>query len=155
MRPQFRRRMPATVVAGEPNAAHHVRLEEAQPVGVADLLEWLRLEDAEVVDEHVDLRESLDGARAAFRARKIGRPALDSCARQLGAQPLHGRVDTRARAPVHDHPRAFACERTRDGESDAGRRARHERLFRRQSQVHCASRLQVGFVVMALSLTIP
>ena len=43
------------VGAGEAHPAHNVDLEEPHPIRVRDVLERLRLKDAHVVDEDVDL----------------------------------------------------------------------------------------------------
>ena len=58
MRPQLRRFIPARNRRAQAHAAQHVDLEKPQPVGVGDLLERLRLEDAEVVDDDFDVREA-------------------------------------------------------------------------------------------------
>ena len=57
---------PGQVVPRQPHAAQHVRLEEAEPVGVGDLGKGLGLEDTDVVDEDRDLRNGGRQRRAAF-----------------------------------------------------------------------------------------
>ena len=73
MRPQFARLIAGQVQARQADAAQHVDLEEAQPVVVGDVLERLRLEDAEVVDEDLDAGMPPDerlGRRGACSGRR-------------------------------------------------------------------------------------
>ena len=54
MRPNPCSTMCGRSASGKPHTAHHIGLEETQPVGVGNFEERLRLEDAEIVDEDVD-----------------------------------------------------------------------------------------------------
>src|SRR3569623_346218 len=55
------------VMAREAHAAHHVGLKEPQPIRVADIGEWLRLDEAEVADEDIYCGHAGEEHGAALR----------------------------------------------------------------------------------------
>ncbi len=60
------------IVATESHAAHDVDFEHAHPLRIGNFLEWFEVEDTDVVDEDVDLRELLHGGAHAFNGAQIG-----------------------------------------------------------------------------------
>src|SRR5207247_1453477 len=63
----------------------------------------LRLEDAEVVDQHVDLPQLADQRLAAFAAAQIGCDPGDGRAGKLMFQLVHRAADSRLRPAIHRH----------------------------------------------------
>ena len=68
--------------------------------------------------------------------REIAHRAAQLGVRIVLGDARNGFVDTRLRAPVHDHRRALACERACDREADAERGAANERGFPVELQIH-------------------
>ena len=138
MRPQLRAFMPAEVGAAQPHAAQDVDLEEAPPVLVGDLLERLRLEDAEVVDQDVDVgKRSRQGRSTASAVAEVAGEALDLRARMQGGGMLaHGGVDVASDRPLTMTRAPSRGELAGDGEADALGRAGDESGLVVQFQVH-------------------
>jgi hypothetical protein len=127
------------VVAGEPNAAHDVALEEAHPVRVRDLEEGLWLEDAHVVDEDVELREGGDHPLATLGTAHIGGDALDAGLAHHRAQPGKRLIDPLLSAAVDDDSSTLAGERRGGRKADAGGRAGDESTLAGESEIHGSS----------------
>jgi hypothetical protein len=113
-------------VPREPDPAQHVVLKEPQPIFIAYLDEWLRLENAHVIDEQIDVRISGDHLFATLRRADIRRDALDLGAGDLPSQLIDRGLDARLLASVDRDARALAGKRLCRGESDSGRRAADE-----------------------------
>ncbi len=112
-------------MAAQPHAAHEVHLDEPLPVLVGNGLERLGLEDAQIVDQDVEVGVTGDGlvharsrAEVACQAHEIGPGA---------GQPAQCFLHPRLRAAVHDHRRTLTGQRLGDGEADPGGRARDQR----------------------------
>jgi hypothetical protein len=110
---------PGQVVAREPDAGQHVDLPVALPRGVVDLQHRDRAEDAEVVDEDVDVGERGEQLLRALGGGDVGGDARDARAGELAAQLLHHAVHARPVAPVDDGVRAAAREPRHDRAPDA------------------------------------
>ena len=98
------------IVARQANPAHDVGLEEAQPVGVGNLLEWFGLEDPQVVDQDVHVRDLPDQPGRSIGRGQIGRDAQHvrrACSGRT-PQPLHRCPDTLRTAAVNDDRCPFA-----------------------------------------------
>jgi hypothetical protein len=79
--------------------------------------EILRAEDADVVDEDVDIRIRGDQLRAPFRRGEVAREARSGSL--LAAQPLLRGIDALLAAAIDDHVRAGRNEALGGGEADA------------------------------------
>jgi hypothetical protein len=88
-------------VARQANSAQHVGLEEAQPVFVGDLLEGLGFEDAEVVDEDVDLGQLCDHVAAALGLSEVQRDAVDAGSGDIRLDSRHRLFDAPPGAAVY------------------------------------------------------
>ncbi len=77
IRPQPRSFMRGQIVPAQAHAAEHVDLEEAKPIGIRNLLEGFGLEDAEIVDQDLDVRVFGDDLVHAFAGSQVGREAFD------------------------------------------------------------------------------
>ena len=102
-------------MAGEPDAAHNVDLEEPHPVGVGDLLEGLRLEDPDVVDQDVHVGDLANQILHAVGGGQVGIHARDLAAASQAPDLLHGLLDplpvrplTTTEAPSRYSPAAAA-----------------------------------------------
>ena len=84
---------PADVVAGQPDAGHHVDVPVALPQLVGDVEQRHRAEDPEVVDEDVDRGQRLEQRGRAVGGRDVGGGALEARVRLLGPQLRDDRVD--------------------------------------------------------------
>jgi hypothetical protein len=93
-------------VPGQPDPAHDVDFEHPGPIGVLDVKEALRVIDAEIVDEDVDLGELLHQRGAARRIAEIERCGVHLGRRRSLLDFRHGLADHRLIAPVDDHLRA-------------------------------------------------
>jgi len=102
MRPPVALEHAGKVSARQPHARHHIDLEEAAPVLVGDLEEILRLEDAGIVDEDIDIGQRLDEHGAAFGSRDIGSNAADLGSRYRLLDPGDSSVDLLLAAAVDD-----------------------------------------------------
>ena len=127
------------VAAREANAAHHIDLEEAQPVGVGDLEERLALIDAEVVDQNVDLRHAREhrlgaGGRCAVRGDAVGL--------RVGhrfAQARRARRRRRLRAAGDRDTRALGSQAAGDGKADARGRSDDQGVAILEMEIHVVS----------------
>jgi hypothetical protein len=124
------------VMAAQPNAAQHVGLEEAEPVGIADLLERLGLEDPEIVDQDVHQRKLPHQLGASCRPTEISSDALHLRSGHLALQLFYRLAHPLRRAAVDGDPRPFRGKRACRGETDPGGGAGHQRAFAVQPQVH-------------------
>ena len=71
MRPQFRVFMPGKYCRLG-NATHDINFKKTKPVFVGNLLKRLGLENAQVVDENIDIGEPFDGDTDSVGVAKIG-----------------------------------------------------------------------------------
>src|SRR5690606_30480265 len=101
---------------------------------VGDLEKRLRLEDAEIVDEDVELGNAgEDRVRSGF-ARGVGRNAAGG---EPGlAEPEKGTVDALLTAAVDHDGRALRREALRDRVADSGGRSGYERAPPTQVEIH-------------------
>ncbi|GAA3408847.1 hypothetical protein GCM10018952_07380 [Streptosporangium vulgare] len=113
------RRHPRQVGAGEADRGQDVHLEVAAPLVVGDLQGVLRLEDPEVVDQDVDVRQEVHGALRALLGGEIGGERDDPRAGDIGAQHVGGDLDLVGFAAVDGHCRARPREAGGDGRPDA------------------------------------
>ncbi len=98
----------ADIVSGQTNATHHIGLKKAQPILIADLLEGLGLENAEVVDQQVDLGQLLDQSLTTLGTAEVGGNAADAGRWELGAQLRQCSIDPRLRPAIEGHLRTLA-----------------------------------------------
>ena len=123
--------------AGEADAAQDIDLEESHPVGVGDVLEGLRLENPEVVDEDVDF-----GMAARQILGRPGRPEIageaDQITAGLGLERGNRLVDVARRAAVDDHAGSLARKVRGDGGANARGAARHQRPLAVEFEVHAS-----------------
>src|SRR6185312_6310808 len=105
----------------EADAGHDVDLEETQPVVVGNFFEGLGFEDAEVVDEDVNVAEPADEGGAAFFVAEIAGDAFDAGVGHFGVQFVNGKGDALFRAAIDDDAGAFAGEAFGDGKTDSRR----------------------------------
>lgn len=108
-------------MAGKPDPAEHVSFKEAEPVFIRNLLERFQLEDAEIVDEHIDIGQPADQQLTAVAAAEICRDTIDGRARQLASQPRYRVAHARFCPAIHRNVRALARQRASGCEPDAGR----------------------------------
>ena len=126
------------VGADQPRRGQHVDLEVAPPVVVADLEGGLGAEDAQVVDQHVDVGLARGELGGALGRRDVGDHA-DDLAAGLVAQVRDGAVHPRLGPPVDHHPGAGAGEIGGDGPADAARRAGDQGRPSGQVELHGSS----------------
>jgi len=120
----------------QPDARHHVDVEEAVPIFIGNVEERLRLENAGVVDENIDLRHGLHERGAAFGCRDIGRdPAYLRRRRDL-SDGCNGLIDLGLSPAVDDDIRPRPCKPLGDGVADAAGRTGDERGGAGQIDVH-------------------
>ncbi|MNY54391.1 hypothetical protein D3C86_1902580 [compost metagenome] len=105
----------------KPNAAEYVGLEETQPIFIADLLERFRLEDAEVVDQHVDLLKLAKQRLTAFTATQVGGDPGDGRAGKVSSELVYRSIDSRLSPAIQCDASALGRQRARGCEPDAGR----------------------------------
>ena len=102
-------------MAGETHPAQNIDLKEPKPIGVRDVLERLRLEDAEVVDQDLDV-----GMAADQFLDRLSRPKVPGESNKIAAglalssptafsTPLRERPVTMTRAPSRARPAAIAA----------------------------------------------
>jgi hypothetical protein len=113
------------VVSAQADAAHHVHFEEPHPVVIGDLLEWLGLENPEVVHQYVDSGIACDCGLNALRGSQVGGQSDGLFAGRL-PDAFQGRLHPGLGSAIYDHLGAFTRERFRDGIADAGRGSRDE-----------------------------
>ena len=89
-------------MTGQPHPAHDVDLEEPQPVVVGDLLERLGLEDAEVVDQDVNVGDLADEIGHALGSGQVGGDSSDLARHRRTFDLLDGFFDTLRRSTVDD-----------------------------------------------------
>ncbi len=145
MRPQFARFIAGRHEARQPHAAQHVDVEEARPVGIGDVLERLRLEDAEVVDQDLDAGVGRDQRFGGGRGAQVAGEAEDRAAGR-GLDARDRGIDRGLGAAVDDDAGAFGGERRRDRVADAGGAAGDEGQPAGEIEVHvgCSSKEEEG-----------
>ena len=114
------------VGARQPHPGHHVGLEKPGPVRVLDLKKILRLEDAGVVHQDVDIGHGAHERCAARGRSHVGRNALNARARQFGPQRLDRRLHGRLAPAIDEYPRAGCRQAARNRPSDPGAGAGHQ-----------------------------
>ena len=125
------------IEAAQAHAAEHVDLEEPRPVGVRDVRERLGLEDAEVVNEHIDGGHLLDECLHPIGRAQVGRDAADfGPDAEFGFQTCDGFIHAGLGATVDNDLRALARQCQRDAVSDARGRTADECLLSGELQVH-------------------
>jgi hypothetical protein len=104
---------PGKISATQPHARHHVDIEQSLPFRVGNLFERFRLENAEIVDQDVDLRQTTEEVLATGWTGEVFGDAvtcaLDTSSRmrltashtRFSVQPL-----TNTRAPSRASSRA-------------------------------------------------
>ncbi len=98
--------------------------------------EGLGLEDTDVVDQDLDLREGLGERRASFAGAEIGRDTRGLAAGHGFEELGHRRVDAALRSPVEGDGRSLGGEGLGDGEADAGGGARDECALALELKIH-------------------
>src|SRR5690242_14508513 len=93
--------------AAETDPAHDVRRKKAKPIGNRNLLNWLRLEDAEVVNQDVCLWNLPNEFFDTVRSREIRGHTARIC---LDADALDSFIHALLCAPVNDHRCSLTCE---------------------------------------------
>jgi hypothetical protein len=63
-------------MAAQADSAQDVHFEKTKPIFIGDLLERLRLEDTEIVDQNVDFGKLPDGLLNGSGGAKIGGEAI-------------------------------------------------------------------------------
>ena len=126
-------------MAGEAYARQHVGLEHAQPVLVGNCERILDLEDADVVDQDVDLAGGLDDGGDAGCSRHVAR-----CGDQLrvcyGGKDFGDRcLDIGGLAAVDRHLGATRREFLRHGQADTFCRTGDQRTQSRQIDLHAVN----------------
>lgn len=123
-------------VPGEPDATHHVDVEVALPLGVLDVLEDGEVEDADVVDQDVDIAQPLEQMDHLAGIGEVGGDPGD-VRPGMGAPQARGRgLDAALASPV-DHDRGpLRGQRLSDRVADPLRRPAHERPLAHQLQIH-------------------
>jgi hypothetical protein len=123
---------------GEAHPAQNIDLEEAKPVSVRDVLKRLRLKDAEVVDQDLNV-----GMAANQCLGPRGGPEVpgksDKIATGLGLELSDRRLDAVRRAARHDDAHSFTSETSGYGGADARGAACHKRPFAFEFEVHAGS----------------
>jgi hypothetical protein len=115
------------IPARETDAGEHVDLPVAPPRVVVDLEHGLRLEDAEVVDEDVDVGERGRHRLGPRGGRDVGGDAVDPRVRPGGAELVDDPADAILAAAVDRRRSARLGEARRDHPPDALRRPADER----------------------------
>ena len=123
-------------MAGQPHAAHDVDLEEPQPILVGDLVERLRLEDAEVVDQDVYLGDLAYQIRHTLGGGQVGGGPSDLHVAADFLNLLDGPFNPLLRPAVDDDGCPFTEQPRRRRQPDPGRRASYSRPLSPDSQVH-------------------
>jgi hypothetical protein len=108
-------------VSRKPDAAEHVNLEEADPIFIGDLSERHWLENAQIVDEHIDIGQAASQDVAPGGGAEIRGDAINGRVGELASQPVYGIVDSGLRATIDSHPGAFVRQCARSCEPYAGR----------------------------------
>jgi hypothetical protein len=117
------------------HAAEHVDFKEAQPVGIGNLFERLRIEDSQIVDENIDVGKRLRQRFGNARLSQVSGVAVDvllCCLCNRGASAIHRRLKT----AVDDHARAFGRQHLRDRQANAGCASGNECALVPQLQIH-------------------
>src|SRR5208282_6411797 len=135
------------VTAGEAHPAQNIDLEEPKPVGVRDLLERLRLKDAEVVDQDVNV-----GMAANQFLDRRSRPKVPGESNKIAAGfglELSDRLFHAARrAAGDDDTCSFASKARRYGGANARGAACHKRPF--EFEVHADSLSETRLAPIAI-----
>ena len=135
MRPQLRFSIPGRYSRLSRTPLSTLTLKEPQPVVVGDFVEGLGLEDAEVVDEDVDVGNSSESlAASSALPRSAATPEI--CAGDGLADFGDGGLHALGGAAVDDDRCAFGGQVSRDGEADAGGRAGDEGELGSELEVH-------------------
>src|SRR4051812_21993985 len=118
------------VVAAQPNAAHHIHVEELPPVVIGNLVESLRLEDTQIVNENVDCWESGYDIVGTLFSTKVRRDP------KSGAADSHRVRDPVFSAAIDDNVHAFRYQTCRDREPDTRRRSCDQRRLTVELKIH-------------------
>ncbi len=139
MRPHAGSFHPREIMTAQPHAAQHIHLEEAEPVFIRNLFKSLRLEDAHVVDEDIDVREPSHRLGNSVGSSKVRGEAygIGSCADRR-RELCQGRVDALLGPTVDDDSASLARQRFGNRVSDASGRTANERELTLQLKIHAA-----------------
>src|SRR5260370_33284633 len=90
-------------MTAQTNAAHHVRLKEAEPVVIANLLEGPRLEDTHIIDEDLYFGTVVYQPICPFRRGEVRCYAFDFALRVLGLDSLLCLAHPQLALAIHNH----------------------------------------------------
>ena len=127
------------VGARQPDAGHHVDLEETAPVFIGNIEEPFRLENPGIVDEDIDFRQRGQQGLAAGGRGDIGGDAADLGSGYGFSHASCSGVDFGLAAAVDHHACAGRSKASGDRIADARRRARDQRGFSRKVDFHVPS----------------
>ena len=125
-------------MARQAHTRHHIDVDHAQPVLVGDLGEGLGFVVAQVVHQDVRVRPRFDQPGRALCAALIGDHGRYLAAWCRGSNPLHRGIQLVAAAPGDGDRHAFARERGRNGQANAGRCAGDDGSLAAELQIHDA-----------------
>src|SRR5688500_18533800 len=123
------------VESRQANTAEDVHVKKALPLVVGDLLERLRLEDAQVVHQNFNGRELTHEIGGGCRRGHIAGESNSTAGRQR-VEACDGGINRFLRTSVYDDSSTLARERFADREPDARGAPGHEGQLSGQSQIH-------------------